>query len=101
MTQQDERNKAIARVRKLRARASGQGSSEAEVEFAMRAMGELMDTFAITMDEVSLSAEECVEVCVSHHLGSLFKLGTVAVSVAKFCDCLTYYTVGPKTLKRF
>lgn len=100
MSQKDERNKAIEKVRKLRDRAHGMGSSESEVEFAMKTMGELMDTFEITMDEVSLAAEECKKVEVKHDLGAVFHLGTVSVAVAKFCDCVVYRTTGSKRQKR-
>lgn len=100
MVQTTERNKAIEKVRKLRDRAAGAGSSESEVEFAMKAMGELMDTFNISMDEVSLAAEECKMIMVSHSDGNVFRLGTVAVAVANFCDCVTYYTKGSKVQKR-
>lgn len=100
MSQRDERQKAIEQVRKLRDRLNGQGSSEAEIEFSMRRMGQLMDTFDITMDEVSLAAEECKSVELSHTLGSVFHLGTVAVAVAKFCDCVVFRREGSKVQKR-
>lgn len=99
MSQTTERNKAIEKVRKLRDRMNGAGSSEAEVEFAMTKMGELMDTFNITMDEVSLAGEECKLVTIENKNGSVFNLGTVAVAVAEFCDCVTYYSQGPKVQK--
>jgi hypothetical protein len=91
MSQKDERQKAIEKVRKLRDRAGGMGSSESEVEKAMKSMGELMDTFDITMDEVSLAAEECKLVTISFEDGRTFTLGSVAVAIARFCDCVTYY----------
>lgn len=100
MSQKDERKKAIEKVRKMRDRALGAGSSENEVNKAMEVMGELMDTFDITMDEVSLAAEECKMVQVTHHLGSVFHLGTVTVAIAKFCDCVVYRTSGSKIQKR-
>jgi hypothetical protein len=100
MSQKDERAKAIDKVRKLRDRLSSTGSSESEVEFAMRTMGDLMDTFDITMDEVSLAAEECKTVINTHNLGSVFHLGTVAVAVANFCDCVTYRSQDRKVQKR-
>jgi hypothetical protein len=100
MVQTAERNKAIEKIRKLRDRAAGGGSSETEVEFAMKTMGELMDTFNISMDEVSLAAEECKMITIGHTDGSVFRLGTVSVAVANFCDCVTYYTKGPKVQKR-
>ncbi len=100
MSQKDERNKAIGKVRKLRDRMASTGSSEAEIETSMRVMGQLMDTFDITMDEVSLAAEECKKVEVSHNDGSVFHLGTVSVAVANFCDCVVYRTTGSKVQKR-
>lgn len=91
MSQIEERNKAIERVRKLRNRVACNGSSESEVETAMKLMGQLMDTFDITMDEVSLAAEECKMVELEYADGGTFRLGTVVVAVANFCDCVTYY----------
>ena len=99
MSQKDERNKAIDKVRKLRDRMQGAGSSESEVEFAMTKMGELMDTFNITLDEVSLAGEECKKVVIEHNLGGTYRMGTVAVAVANFCDCVTYYSKGRRVQK--
>lgn len=99
MSQKDERNKAIDKVRKLRDRMAGAGSSENEIETSMKVMGNLMDTFAITMDEVSLAAEECKLVKLDHYEGNTFRLGTVSVAIANFCDCVTYYNAKPKTQK--
>lgn len=100
MSQKDERAKAIDKVRKLRDRMAGAGSSENEIETSMKVMGQLMDTFAITMDEVSLAAEECKLVSVDHFEGNTFRLGTVSVAIANFCDCVTYYNAKGKVQKR-
>jgi hypothetical protein len=100
VSQKDERAKAIDKVRKLRARAEGAGSSEVEVEKAMLEMGKLLDTFDITMDEVSLAAEECKKVVIEYHDGGTYKLGTVTVAVARFCDCVTYYHKKSNGYKR-
>jgi hypothetical protein len=90
MSQKDERQKAIEKARLLHDRAKGAGSSEQEVETAMRKFGELMDTFNLTMDEISLAGEECKEVELSYDDGRTFRLGTVAVAIANFCDCVCY-----------
>lgn len=100
MSQKDERQKAIEKARKLRDRAHGAGSSESEVEFAMKQFGELMDTFNLTMDEIHLAGEECKMVEVTHYEGTVFHMGTVAVAVANFCDCVTYRSSTRKIQKR-
>lgn len=100
MSQKDERQKAIEKARKLRDRAHGAGSSETEVEFAMKQFGELMDTFNLTLDEIHLAGQECKMIEVTHYEGTVFHLGTVAVAVANFCDCVTYRTSKSKVQKR-
>jgi hypothetical protein len=100
MSQKDERQKAIEKARKLRDRAHGAGSSETEVEFAMKQFGELMDTFNLTMDEIHLAGQQCKMIEVTHYEGSVFHLGTVAVAVANFCDCVTYRSEKRKVQKR-
>jgi hypothetical protein len=100
MSQKDERQKAIEKARKLRDRAHGAGSSETEVEFAMKQFGELMDTFNLTMDEIHLSGQQCKKIEITHHEGAVFHLGTVAVAVANFCDCVTYRSNACKVQKR-
>lgn len=92
MSQKDERKAAIEKARKLRDRAACGGSSEAEIEVSMRKFGELMDTFNLTMDEISLAGEECKKVELSYDDGRTFRLGTVAVAIANFCDCICYRT---------
>ncbi len=100
MSQKEERQKAIETARKLHARAMNEGSSENEVEFAMKRFGETMDTFNLTMDEIHLSGLECKEIKVTHSEGATFHLGTVAVAIANFCDCVVYRRGGPKVQKR-
>lgn len=92
MSQKDERAKAIDKARKLRDMASRNTSNEQEIETAMRKFGELMDTFNLTMDEISLAGEECKEVTLSYDDGRTFRLGTAAVAIANFCDCVCYRT---------
>lgn len=100
MSQKDERQKAILKARKLRDRAVGAGSTEGEVDFAMKQLGELMDTFNLTMDEISLAGETCKKVVIEYSDGGTFKLGTVTVAVARFCDCVTYYQKRSNGYKR-
>lgn len=91
MSHTEERNKAISLIRKLSSQTIDRGCTEGQAEQAMKKIGALLQQFNLSMDEVSLAAEECKEIRVSigSTKGNRVSKST-AVAVAKFCDCVVY-----------
>lgn len=59
MSNTNERNKAAAKIRALMAKQVGRGCTEAEALASMTKVGELLELYNLTMDEVSLREEKC------------------------------------------
>lgn len=59
MSNTNERNKAAAKIRALVAKQINRGCTEAEALAAMVKVGELLELYNLTMDEVSLREEKC------------------------------------------
>jgi hypothetical protein len=61
MTQATELEKVKARIRALASRTTDRGCSEAEAMVAAQKVGELLEVYGLTMSEVELRQESCVQ----------------------------------------
>jgi len=61
MTQTTELEKVKARIRALAARTTDRGCSEAEALAAAQKVGELLEVYGLTMSEIELRQEACVQ----------------------------------------
>ncbi len=79
--------KAKARIRALAARTVDRGCSEAEALAAAAKVGELLDVYGLSMSEVELREEACVE----RRLGHFGTAGTAVrwllPALLRFCEC--------------
>lgn len=84
MSQKNEIEVAKRRIRALAEKTVENGATEAEAFYAMKKVGELLELFNLSMDEVSLRQEICKEAVFdtgSKHLGVC---GGIAVYLARF-----------------
>ena len=61
MSQQTELEKVKMRIRALAARTVDRGCSEAEALAAAQKVGELLEVYGLTMSEVELREETCIQ----------------------------------------
>jgi hypothetical protein len=61
MSQQTELEKVKARIRALAARTVDRGCTEAEAIAAAQKVGELLEVYGLSMSEVELRQEACVQ----------------------------------------
>lgn len=87
MSQSDERERVKARVRALAARTTSNGCTEAEALAAAEMVGRLLERFALTMAEVDLRAEPCVEREVPLPGRRRRPIDGCVPAIARFCDC--------------
>lgn len=92
MNQSVERENAIIKIRKLQSQTVDRGCTEAQAEFAMRKIADLLQTFDLTLNEVSLASEPCKEIRINTGSGKGSKIRDTLVSLANFCDCVVYRT---------
>lgn len=90
MNQSVERENAIIKIRKLQSQTVDRGCTEAQAEFAMRKIADLLQTFDLTLNEVSLASEPCKEIRINTGSGKGSKIRGTLVSLANFCDCVVY-----------
>jgi hypothetical protein len=100
MSQKDERQAAIQKVRKLLSQQVERGATEGQADMAMRKAGELMDAFDITLDEVSLAEQGTKKVVIKSQDGRTYRMGTVSFAIGRFCDCLSYVDTRRPAQKR-
>lgn len=89
MNQEKERAKAIARIRMFNNRTTANGFTDAEAQQAMERISELLTVYNIELSEVWLNEQSCVEMVIDTK-SRRSNRGTIAVAIAKLCDCITY-----------
>jgi hypothetical protein len=86
VNQQTELGKVKARIRALAARTVDRGCSEAEALAAAQKIGELLEVYGITMSEVELRQEPCVQRQVVFTGGRLQALGVIFLSIIELTE---------------
>ncbi len=85
--QQGELAKVKARIRALAARTVERGCSEAEAMAAAAKVGELLDVYGLSMNEVELREEACVQRRLVFGGPRRPALRWLFPAVLRFCDC--------------
>lgn len=93
-----ERQQVVERCRKLINMQQGRGASETEAMFAAKMIGELMDQFDLTMDEITLREEVCETVVFNTGCLNRKPLQYCMVILAKLTDTVFWneYRYGIK-----
>jgi len=86
MTQQTELEKVKGRIRALAARTVDRGCSEAEALAAAQKIGELLEVYGLTMSEVELRQEVCMQREVVFSGPRLQALATIFLSVVDLTE---------------
>jgi uncharacterized protein DUF2786 len=87
MAQQTELSKVKARIRALAAKTVERGCSEAEAMAAAAKVGELLDVYGLSMSEVELREEACVQRRASFAGPARTALRWVYPALLRFCEC--------------
>jgi Protein of unknown function (DUF2786) len=87
LRQADERERVKARIKALTERTVSRGCTEAEAMAAAAMVGRLLERYALTMEEVDIREEPCVQVEVP--VGGLRRrpIDLCTPAIARFCDC--------------
>jgi hypothetical protein len=92
MSQTAERAKAIKQIRALTEQTVERGQSEAHANLAMKRIDQLMRTFNISMDEVSLKGESCVQMEFSTGSTKRTGLNFCTVAIGQYLDCIIWFS---------
>ncbi|MBL6457498.1 DUF2786 domain-containing protein [Belnapia sp. T6] len=87
MDQQTELAKVKARIRALAAKTVERGCSEAEAMAAAAKVGELLEVYGLSMGEVELREEACVQARLTVQGTARIALRWLFPSVLRFCEC--------------
>ncbi len=87
MDQQTELAKVKARIRALTAKTVGRGCSEAEAIAAAAKVGELLDIYGLSMSEVELREEACVQRRLRFAGPQRTALRWLFPGLLRFCEC--------------
>ncbi len=87
MDQQTELSKVKARIRALAAKTVERGCSEAEAMAAAAKVGELLDVYGLSMSEVELREESCVQRRAAFAGPARTALRWVFPALLRFCEC--------------
>ena len=87
MDQQTELAKAKARIRALAARTVERGCSEAEAIAAAAKVGELLEVYGLSMSEVELREEACLQRRIAVAGPQRLALRWLLPALLRFCEC--------------
>jgi len=87
MDQQTELSKVKARIRALAAKTVERGCSEAEAMAAAAKVGELLDVYGLSMSEVELREEACVQRRAAFTGPARTALRWIYPALLRFCEC--------------
>lgn len=87
MSQADELARVKARIRALTEKTVARGCTEAEAMAAAEMVGRLLERYALTMEEVDVRQEPCVQVQVPVGGRRRRPIDVCVPAIARFCDC--------------
>jgi len=87
LSQNEELAKVKQRIKTLTERTVARGCTEAEAMTAAALVGRLLERYALSMDEVDVRSEPCVQVEIP--IGGLRRrpIDVCVPALARFCDC--------------
>jgi Protein of unknown function (DUF2786) len=87
MSQKGELEKVKARIKALAEKTVSNGCTEAEAMAAAEMVGRLLERYALSMDEIELREERCVQVEVPLGGKQRRPIDGCVTAIARFCDC--------------
>ena len=87
MSQTTELARVKTRIKALAEKTVGRGCTEAEAMAAAEMVGRLLERYALTMEEVDVRQEPCVQVEVPLGGRRRRPIDGCVPAIARFCDC--------------
>src|SRR5271163_4921358 len=87
MSQTSELNRVKARIKALAEKTVSNGCTEAEAMAAAEMVGRLLERYALTMDEIEVREERCVQIEVAMRGRRRRPVDCCVTAIARFCDC--------------
>ena len=94
MSQTDELARVKLRIKALTDRTVARGCTEAEAMAAAEMVGRLLERYALTMEEVDVRQEPCVQVEVAIGGRRRRPIDACVPALARFCDCKVWLARG-------
>ena len=92
MSQNDELTRVKLRIAALTARTIDRGCTEAEAMAAAAMVGRLLERYALTMDEVDIRQQPCVQIAIPIGGKRRRPIDICVPAIARFCDCKVWLT---------
>jgi hypothetical protein len=92
LSQNGELLRVKARIKALTERTIERGCTEAEAMAAAEMVGRLLERYALTMDEVDVRQEPCVQVEMPIGGKQRRPIDATVPAIARFCDCKVWLT---------
>lgn len=92
LTQKDELQRVKARIKALTERTVARGCTEAEAMAAAEMVGRLLERYALTMEEVDIRQEPCIQASVPLGGQRRRPIDACVPAIARFCDCKVWLT---------
>jgi uncharacterized membrane protein len=96
VTQNEELARVKERIRKMASMTISAGASEAEANFAMIKVGELLDQYNLSMSEIEVRAENCIPMVCGTGKLKLAQHAVFTFSLARFCNVKCWSQKRPK-----
>jgi hypothetical protein len=90
--QTNELDRVKARIKALAEKTVSNGCTEAEAIAAAEMVGRLLERYALTMDEIEVREERCVQVEVLMGARRRRPVDYCVTAIARFCDCKVWFT---------
>ncbi len=94
MSQTDELARVKLRIKALADRTVDRGCTEPEAMAAAEMVGRLLERYALTMEEVDVRQEPCVQVEVAAGGKRRRPIDACVPAIARFCDCKVWLARG-------
>jgi hypothetical protein len=90
--QTNELDRVKTRIKALAEKTVSNGCTEAEAMAAAEMVGRLLDRYALSMDEIEVREQRCVEVEVRIGGQRRRPVDCCVTGIARFCDCKVWFT---------
>ena len=92
MSQTNELARVKARIKALAEKTVSNGCTEAEAMAAAEMVGRLLERYALTMDEIEVREQRCVQVEVRIGGQRRWPVDCCVTAIARFCDCKVWFS---------
>jgi hypothetical protein len=92
LNQTTELSRVKARIKALTEKTVSNGCTEAEAMSAAEMVGRLLERYALTMDEIEIRAEQCVQLQIPLRGQRRRPIDFCVPAIARFCECKVWLT---------